>query len=195
MSVDSDRSDPRARIMQATFELVSEEGLGAVTMTAIADRADIARQTLYNHFTDVEQIVIAGMDEFNDNGFRNLTNLLEATATTEAKLDLLVRHTVAEVSHGHGLVDLRSALSSDARAHLDRHVVSFRSLIESIIAQGVADGSLDESVDPSIHAVLVEGLLLAAGDLATTINDQAVAASATSAAILRVLRSRSGGAE
>ena len=195
MSVDSDRSDPRERIMLATFELVSEEGLGAVTMTAIAERADVARQTLYNHFTDVEQIVIAGMDEFNDNGFRNLTNLLEATATTEAKLDLLVRHTIATVSHGHGLVDLRSALSSEARAHLDRHVVSFRALIEAIVAEGVADGSLDESVDPSIHAVLVEGLLLAAGDLATTINNQAVAASATSAAILRILRSRSGGTE
>ena len=44
----------------ATFELVAEEGLGSVTMTAIADRADVARQTLYNHFNDVEQIVIAG---------------------------------------------------------------------------------------------------------------------------------------
>ena len=184
---DSDRSEPRDRIMGATFELVAEEGLGAVTMTAIAGRADVARQTLYNHFTDVEQIVIAGIDGYNDIGFTHLTELLEATATTEAKLDLLVRHTVAATSHGHGVADLRTALSAGARAHLDQHVTSFRSLIASIIADGVADGSLRESADPGVYAVLVEGLLLAAGNLVLDEDDPAVAATVTSEAILSVL--------
>jgi len=184
---DSGRGEPRDRIMRATFELVAEEGLGAVTMTAIADRADVARQTLYNHFTDVEQIVIAGIEEYNAIGFAHLTELLEATATTEAKLDLVVRHTVAATSHGHGVADLRSALSAGARAHLDQHVASFRSLIASIIADGVAEGSLNESIDPGVYAVLIEGLLLAAGDLALDEGDPAVAATVTSEAVLRVL--------
>ena len=188
---DSNRGEPRDRIMRATFELVAEEGLGTVTMTAIADRADVARQTLYNHFTDVEQIVIAGIEEYNAIGFAHLTELLEATATTEAKLDLLVRHTVAATSHGHAVADLRSALSAEARAHLDQHVTSFRSLIASIIAEGVAAGSLHESIDPGVYAVLIEGLLLAAGDLAMEENDPAVAATVTSKAVLRVLEAGS----
>jgi len=186
------RGEPRHRIMDATFELVAEEGLGAVTMTAIAERADVARQTLYNHFNDVEQIVMAGIEQYNAIGFAHLTELLEATATTEAKLDLLVRHTVAATSHGHAVADLRSALSAEARAHLDQHVTSFRGLIESIISEGVADGTLDESVDPGVYAVLVEGLLLAAGDLATESNDPARTASLTSQAVLRVLGLVSG---
>jgi len=173
--------------MRATFELVTEEGLGTVTMTAIADRADVARQTLYNHFTDVEQIVIAGIEEYNAMGFAHLTELLEATATTEAKLDLLARHTVAATSHGHAVADLRSALSAEARAHLDQHVTASRSLIASIIAEGVTDGTLHESIDPGVYAVLVEGLLLAAGDLATDADDPAEAATVTSQAVLRVL--------
>jgi len=184
---DPDRSDARDRIMQATFELVAEQGLGSVTMTAIADRADVARQTLYNHFTDVEEIVIAGIEEYDAIGFAHLTQLLEATANTEAKLDLLVRHTVAATSHGHAVADLRSALSAEARARLDQHVTSFRSLIESIIADGAADGSLDKSIDPRVYAVLVEGLLLAAGDLAMDTDDPAVTATVTSEAVLRVL--------
>ena len=187
---DPDRSDARDRIMQATFELVAEHGLGSVTMTAIADRADVARQTLYNHYADVEQIVITGIEQYNEIGFTHLTGLLEATATTEAKLDLLVRHTVAATSHGHTIVDIRRALSSDAQAHLDRHVASFRALIESIIAGGVADGSLDKSIDPRVYAVLIEGLLLAAPELATEDNDPAAAASFTSGAIQRVLEVR-----
>lgn len=188
MSATSGRNDPRERIMHATFALVAEEGLGAVTMTAIAERADIARQTLYNHFTDVEQIVVAGMDEYNDTGFAHLMGLLDVTGTAEAKLDLLVRHTIAIGSHGHGFADLRNALSSDARAHLDRHARSFRALIESIIAGGVAEGTLPDSIDPGAYAVLVEGLLFAAADLATERDEQAEAASMVSAAVLRVLR-------
>jgi AcrR family transcriptional regulator len=180
--------------MHATFELVAEEGLGTVTMTAIADRADVARQTLYNHFTDVEQIVIAGIERFNEEGFAHLTLLLDATATTEAKLDLLVRHTVAATNHSHAATDIRSALSSDGRAHLDRHVASFRSLIESIIAEGVADGTFDESIDPGVYALLVEGLLLAVPELATEKGDPASAASVVSDAVMRVLgvRDRDG---
>jgi len=192
MKTNGARGEPRDRIMVATSELVSEEGLGAVTMTAIADRADVARQTLYNHFTDVEQIVIAGMVEYNATGFAHLTELLGATATTEAKLDLLVRHTVAATSHGHAASDLRSALSAEARAHLDQHATSFRALIESIIAEGVSDGTLDESVDPGVYAVLIEGLVLAAGHLATHADDPAGAASVTTDAILRVLGAAPG---
>ena len=188
MSASSERGDPRDRIMHATFALVAEEGLGAVTMTAIADRADVARQTLYNHFTDVEQIVVTGIEEYTLTGFAHLIDLLDATASAGEKLDLLTRHTVAGTRHGHPVSDMRSALSSEARARLDEHVMSMRSLIETIIAEGVADGSFDDAIDPGVYAVLVEGLLLAAGDLAIETDDPADAASVTSAAIHRVLR-------
>ena len=110
MSATSEGGEPRDRILHATFELVAEEGLGAVTMTAIADRADVARQTLYNHFTDVEQIVVAGIEEYTLTGFAHLTELLDATASAGDKLDLLTRHTVAGTRHGHPVSDMRSAL-------------------------------------------------------------------------------------
>lgn len=188
MKTNADRSEPRDRIMHATFELVAEAGLGAVTMTAIAERAGVARQTLYNHFNDVEQIVLAGIEEYTQAGFAHLTDLLAATTTPDDKLVLLTRHTVAGTRHGHPVSDIRNALSSDARARLDRHVASIRSLIELIIGEGVVDGSFDESIDPGVYAVLVEGLLLAAGDLVIESEDPAETASVTSAAILRVLQ-------
>ena len=187
MPVDSQRGDPRERILHATFALVAEEGLGAVTMTAIAERADVARQTLYNHFDDVEQIVVAGIEEYTQTGFAHLNDLLDATTSAGDKLDLLTRHTVAGTRHGHPVSDMRSALSSEARSRLDEHVMSVRALIETIIAEGVADGSFSPEIDPGVHAILVEGLLLAAGDLAAVSDDPAEAAAATSAAIHRVL--------
>jgi AcrR family transcriptional regulator len=186
-SPEPNRSDTRSRIIHATYELVAESGLGSVTMTSIADRAHVARQTLYNHFTDVEQIVIAGIEGYDTTGFAHLLELLAATETAEAKLDLLVRHSVVGTSHRHLVADLRIALSADGRRHLDQHVVSFRSLIGLILAEGVEDGSFDRSLDPETYAVLVEGLLLAAGDLATEDDNPAAAASVASEAIMRML--------
>ena len=178
------------RIIEATFALISESGLGGVTMTDVADQAGVARQTLYNHFSDVEQIVVAGIEQYAQSGFAHLVDLLEATGSAEAKMELLARYTVAQGSHGHGVEDVRSALSPEARAHLDRHQADFRSLVASIIAQGVADGSFDPDLDPDRHAVLVQGLLLSSSDLAADGGDPAELAALISASILRVLRSR-----
>jgi AcrR family transcriptional regulator len=176
------------RIVEATFALVAERGLGGVTMTDVADRAGVARQTLYNHFSDVEQIIVTGIEQYAQAGFTHLVDLLEATGTAEAKIELLARYTVAEGSHGHGVEDVRSALSPEARAHLDRHRSDFRTFVASIIASGMADGSFDPGLDPDRHAVLVEGLLLSASDLADDGGGPAAVAAMVSESILRVLR-------
>ena len=84
------------RIIEATFVLVAEHGLGSVTMTEVADRAGVARQTLYNHFSDVEQIIVTGIEQYAQTGFAQLVDLLEATGTAEAKMELLARYTVVE---------------------------------------------------------------------------------------------------
>jgi len=176
------------RIIEATFALISEGGLGGVTMTDVADQAGVARQTLYNHFSDVDQIVVAGIEQYAQSGFEHLVDLLKATGSAEAKVELLARYTVAQGSHGHGVEDLRSALSPEARAHLDRHQSDFRTLVASIIANGMADGSFDESLDPDRHAVLIQGLLLSASDLGADGGDPADVAAMVSASMLRVLR-------
>jgi AcrR family transcriptional regulator len=182
------QTDARGRILDATFALVVEEGLGAVTMTRIADRADVARQTLYNHFADVEQIVVAGIEEYNQTGFAHLMDLLEASESPVTKLDLLVRHAVAGAAHGRAVSDIRSALSPSARTHLDRHTQSFRMLIESTIEAGIETREFDPTIDPAVYAALVEGALLAGADLSGTREDAARVATVTSDALLRLLR-------
>jgi AcrR family transcriptional regulator len=175
------------RIIDETLVLVSERGLGNVTMTEIAERTGVARQTLYNHYPDVEQIVIAGTERYAQNGFAHLVGLLEATGSAEGKIDLLVRHTVAGVNHGHGVDDVRSALSPEGRAHLDRHQAAFRSLVASIISDGVVDGTFDSSIDPDRHAVLVQGVLLSASDLSAEGDEPVELVSVVTRSILRLL--------
>lgn len=176
------------RIIEATFTLVAERGLGSVTMTEVADRAGVARQTLYNHFSDVEQVIVVGLEQYAETGLSHLVDLLDVTGAAEAKMELLARHMVAERIHGNSVDAVRSALSPEARAHLDRHQNDFRSLVASIIASGMADGSFDPALQPDRHAVLVQGLLLSASDLTAEGGDPAVVASMVSESIMRVLR-------
>jgi AcrR family transcriptional regulator len=52
----------RQRILDATLELYKEVGIGATTLTAVAERADVARGTVLNHFGSAEGLLGATVD-------------------------------------------------------------------------------------------------------------------------------------
>lgn len=52
----------RRRILDATLELYKEVGIGATTMTSVAERADVARGTVLNHFGSAEGLLDATLD-------------------------------------------------------------------------------------------------------------------------------------
>ena len=57
----------RRRIIDAAMSLVEERGMAEVSMTAIAERAELSRQTIYNNFANVEAAVCAFMIDQIDN--------------------------------------------------------------------------------------------------------------------------------
>ncbi|MGQ0617566.1 MAG: TetR/AcrR family transcriptional regulator [Acidimicrobiia bacterium] len=58
-TIDTHRRQVTDAILDATAELIAEQGPLSVAMSAIAKRAGIGRATLYKYFPDVESIVIA----------------------------------------------------------------------------------------------------------------------------------------
>jgi AcrR family transcriptional regulator len=52
----------RQRILDATLELYKVVGIGATTLTAVAERADVARGTVLNHFGSAEGLLGATVD-------------------------------------------------------------------------------------------------------------------------------------
>jgi AcrR family transcriptional regulator len=52
----------RGRILDATLQLYREVGIGATTLTAVAERADVARGTVLNHFGSAEGLLGATVD-------------------------------------------------------------------------------------------------------------------------------------
>ena len=53
------RRQARARIVAAAEELFAEHGFNAVSVTEIADRADVGRTTFFRHFGDKQEVVFA----------------------------------------------------------------------------------------------------------------------------------------
>ncbi len=53
---DENNSETRARILQAAWDLASEQGYGAVTMRNVAKAANMGKSTLYRHYTTKEEV-------------------------------------------------------------------------------------------------------------------------------------------
>jgi|SRR6478735_3496428 len=58
-TIEAHRRDVHEAILDTTAALVSAHGLHAVTMSQIAEQAQIGRATLYKYFSDVESILVA----------------------------------------------------------------------------------------------------------------------------------------
>ncbi len=55
-------SATRARLITATVDVLADVGVDLLTMQAVAERADVALRTVYNHFPSKEALVVEAYD-------------------------------------------------------------------------------------------------------------------------------------
>lgn len=67
------RTDLRERIVEAARDIVSEQGLDALSMRALAVRIDYSPGTIYLHFKDKDELLRSVMQE----GFNRLSECME----------------------------------------------------------------------------------------------------------------------
>lgn len=167
------------RIIAAALTLINERGLGGVTMSGIADSAGVARQTLYNHYPDVDSIVAAAISRHNRDAIELLDSSLAVAGSSEEELEQLVRHVVTVGAHaGHNL-DVQYGLAAGTRATLSAYGEKVYGHIHEILTAGVASGSFRPDLVPAWDAVLVQQLLSGISQLAGRSPDEAAAIAAT----------------
>ena len=135
------------RIIHATLTLISERGFGGVTMSLVADAAGVARQTLYNHYGDVDSIVAAAIDRHNRESIDLLDAALQVAESPADRIEQMVRHFVMVGTHAHHAIDLGSGLSPDVRATLDSYNEAVEGHIRSILEDGQAIGVFRSDLD------------------------------------------------
>jgi len=162
------------RIIAAAIELIGEDGLGGVRMSAVAKAAGVSRQTLYNHFPDVDGILAAAIHQHNAEATAMLTTALAITDSPTGKLDQLVRHVVLLGSHGHGSQRITDGLSAESRAGLAAHEQEMNSQIAAILDEGVRTGEFRADLSPDVDVLVVSAMLDGIMDATSRHPDQAV---------------------
>lgn len=179
---DRRRAETRARLLAAARELFAEKGVGATRTGEIAERADVAAGSFYNHFDDKDQVVDAVMTELTEEQGALVDALTRDLADPAAVVAFAHRHFVrlARVDPHFGQLLIRLDASHrvmsqalgpralrDIQRGLDSGRFKFESAPAAVLAsggallgtmRGVIDGVLDGDAD-RVHAAAVLRML------------------------------------
>ena len=176
----TERQSPAGdRIIDAALNLIARDGLGAVTMMKIAETAGVARQTLYNHYPDVDSIVVEAISRHNRESIRLLDASLSVVDRPEDRLEQLVRHMVSIGAHAHHTSGIEHGLSAGAREMLSEYDDELGRRVRDILEAGRRTGAYRNDLVPDIDAVLIRHILTGLTHQAASAPDTAAELAAT----------------
>jgi AcrR family transcriptional regulator len=84
------RADRRQQLLQIARQLVAKEGMGALTMMALSERAKVAKPVVYSHFPNRAAVAIALLDEHFEAVVTHVRTRLADASTLEDYFSRLV---------------------------------------------------------------------------------------------------------
>ena len=150
------------QLLEAAERLFSERGVARTTVDDIAEAADVARQTFFNHFPYKEALAV----ELEADGIQEVAQHAQALleAGTPA-LDVLQRTAewVLERSIGDGdraVVVARELLHPDPeRARWAAEQIPLRAIFEAILVQAREEGTLRSDLPVQVVAARLSSVL------------------------------------
>ncbi|MFF7336942.1 TetR/AcrR family transcriptional regulator [Streptomyces sp. NPDC008163] len=164
------RQATRQRLYEAAVTLIAEKGFSATTVDEIADRAGVAKGTVYYNFKSKTEL----FEELLRHGVGLLTSSLRAAAEeTGARGGSRVEALDAMIRAGLVFIDRYPAFTQLYVAELWRTNRAWQStllvvrreavaVVEGVIAEGVANGELSEEIDVPLTAAALVGMVLVA---------------------------------
>ncbi len=151
------------RILHAAIALMAERGIAGITMSAVASAADVARQTLYNHYGDVESIIYAATASHQEQGFEQLLAILETIDSPSGRLEHLVRHSASLATHGRP--SIRGAFSGEVQQLIEKHNAAMLGLVADILRDGIDREGFRPDLDIDNDTLLLLRAIEAVGEL------------------------------
>lgn len=164
------RGATRDRLYEAAVALIAEQGFSATTVDQIADRAGVAKGTVYYNFAGKTELV----EELLSDGVRSLTDSLQRVADAEfAARGRAVDALDAMAGAGLGFVARHPAFTRLVAAELWRThrawhatLVSAReqtiAVVADVLRDGVKSGEFGEDVDVELTAGALVGMVVVA---------------------------------
>ena len=80
----------RKRLKQAALDIFSEKSVDAATVEEITEKADVGKGTLYQHFSDKDEIIVTLVEEAVDHLVEGMRSYKQEPETLEAMLEHLL---------------------------------------------------------------------------------------------------------
>jgi AcrR family transcriptional regulator len=171
-SVSAHKARQGEQIAMAAMELVATSGMSSLTMSAIAHKAGISRQTLYRYYPDIESVLTAAIT--SSTSLETHLEALTAEGTPGEQLDALVEMILQGAAAGHpSPTTYEQSLPPQAREAARQHALQVEQQVAEIIQRGLADGSFSTELDPKIDGAILYRLIMAAYDLAANASEPA----------------------
>jgi AcrR family transcriptional regulator len=183
------RAAIRAQIIGAARQLVIEHGMPNVSMSAVAKSAGISRQTLYNHFEDLEQIMLAGVESAVDEAEAHMAATLSAAPDPMTALEWYVFGSVLAIAGDELAVGAGGGMSPEAEARALEILDRFHAHLNRTLHEGVAAGLFRSDLEPDacsevlFHMIGSSRMLIAHG------RDPEAVAKQTASLVLAAVRS------
>ncbi|CAM5667646.1 MULTISPECIES: TetR/AcrR family transcriptional regulator [Streptomyces] len=146
-------------VLSAVVELVTEQGMGAVTMDAVAARAGVSKPAIYRRWPTKQDLVIAAAE--SRIGVLSVPDLGDFRA--ELRVVLTARLEAYRMPGSDrllaGLIGAAAEVGAD-RAEYARYTERITSETRRILERGVARGDVRADIDVRAAATLVAAPLL-----------------------------------
>jgi AcrR family transcriptional regulator len=164
-----DRSEKRARILDAASRVFVERGYRSANVDEIAERAGIGKGTVYLYFRSKDEILLAVFEEFTTRMLQQLEGWVGSSSSPAAeRLRAISDITAAGVDEMRPLYPLffefwAAAAAGDLKARIApvyRHIYDrLRRDLVTVIADGQESGELRAEIDPTAVASLWVGAI------------------------------------
>ncbi|WP_369379637.1 TetR/AcrR family transcriptional regulator [Streptomyces sp. cg36] len=164
------RQATRQKLYEAAVTLIAEQGFSATTVDEIAERAGVAKGTVYYNFKSKTEL----FEELLRHGVGLLTaSLREAADATRARGGTRVEALDAMIRAGLEFIHLYPAFTQLYVAELWRTNRAWQStlmvvrqdavaVVETVLREAVAEGELSEEIDIPLTAAALVGMVLVA---------------------------------
>lgn len=150
----------RLLVRQAALVELGERGYGGFAIDSVAERAGVARSTIYRHWQDKLALITDALEVLNQQPVPRLDE-----ETPRARVHTLLVHLAAALTSSPfaacipALIDAAEH-SSEVRQFLHAYSARRRRTLEEAIAAGVASGDFPASVEPGLAARTLSGAIL-----------------------------------
>ena len=171
------RDNQLERILEAAEELFIRDGIDNVSISAIASAARISRKTLYEYYSNKQEIAWAIMQTISDERTSNMEQPRIPDGNGFQRLEFFLQHLVnlleVHPEHFRFISEFNNLYAREGDPTRVRQIFGKRGdPLVQMIRQGIADGSICPDVDPDLLSAALLNLVSGMNSRFALLGDQ-----------------------